>query len=138
MSLFDRLGTVVRSEWSSRFGEEPDEPEDVDDPADDDKDERPARRARPRSARPASKPAPRKAPAVSDLESAWRVLELSPGATLDEVRLGYFALAKRYHPRTLSDVADQAYAAQTVLDALTDAVELLETHLLPLADGRRG
>jgi DnaJ-domain-containing protein 1 len=131
MALFDRLGTVVRAEWSSRFGED-DEPEEEGRRDDENAGKREPKRSR------ANKPAPRRAQQVTDVQSAWKVLELSPGATLDVVRESYFALAKRYHPRTLSKNADQAYAAQTVLDALTDALELLESHLLPLPDGREG
>ena len=65
------------------------------------------------------------------------MLEIEQGSTLDEVRAAYRTLARRYHPRTLSKVPDQAYAAQTVLDALTEALEVLEAHLLPLPDARR-
>lgn len=50
------------------------------------------------------------------------------------MRAAYFRQAKRYHPRTLSTVSDQAYAAQTLLMTLTDALEILETELLPLPD----
>jgi hypothetical protein len=140
MSLIDRLGNVVRSEWNDRFGEEPNERDDAPDDADADADEEPSakRRGKPRASSAARRPAARRAPQVDDVASAWRVLEVREGATLDEVRESYFALARRYHPRTLSKVADKAYAAQTVLDALTDALELLEAHLLPLPDGRRG
>lgn len=134
MSLIDRLGGVVKAEWNARFGEDDDEFHDDADDAEA-KDTKGAPKAgRSRRAR-ASTPAQRVS--VSDLESAWRLLEIDKGATLDEVRSAYRRLARHYHPRTLSKVADQAYAAQTLLDALTDAVELLEAHLLPLPDGRR-
>ena len=90
----------------------------------------------PQKTRAATRQPSRRAHQVVDVQSAWNVLELEPGATLDVVRESYFAHARRYHPRTLSKNADQSYAAQTVLDALTDALELLEAHLLPLPDGR--
>jgi len=150
MALFDRLGTVVRSEWNARFGEEDDSVGD-DEERDDEGGEtsrtessRAARQPIKKGGRPqgktraAARPPSRRAHQVDDVKSAWNVLELQPGATLDVVRESYFAHARRYHPRTLSKNADQAYAAQTVLDALTDALELLEAHLLPLSDGREG
>lgn len=140
MSLFDRLGNVVKAEWHARFGEGEEE---RDEAAPDEESLREANeaargpRARPMGAK--ADPARAKTPraAVTDVVSAFRMLELEQGATLDEVRGAYRTLAKRYHPRTLSKVPDQAYAAQTVLDALTEALEVLEAHLLPLADGRR-
>ena len=69
---------------------------------------------------------------VSEASQAYRLLELKDDATLDVVRARYFELAERYHPRTIGDSADKAYAAQTVLETLTDALEILEAHLLPL------
>ena len=74
---------------------------------------------------------PRRAPAVVDVEGALRVLELTGTPTLDDVRRQYRALAHRYHPKTRSNVAEEVNAARVVLDALTDALELLEEHLLP-------
>jgi hypothetical protein len=134
MSLIDRLGGVVKAEWNARFGEDD---EDFHDDAADEGDEKATRKSGgSRPARRARSAASAQRVAVSDLESAWRLLELNKGATLDEVRAAYRRLARHYHPRTLSKVADQAYAAQTLLDALTDAVELLEAHLLPLPAGR--
>lgn len=122
MSLFDRISTVVKAEWHARFGdeEEPGRPE----------------AAKGRGAAPVHPSGRAKRRAVSDTDSAYRILELSPGATLDEVRAAYQAQARRYHPRTYSRVSDQAHAAQTLLEALTDALEVLEEHLLPLPAGR--
>lgn len=74
---------------------------------------------------------PRRAPAVVDVEGALRVLELTGSPSLDDVRRQYRALAHRYHPKTRSAVPDEVNAARVVLDALTDALELLEEHLLP-------
>lgn len=124
MGLFDRISNVVKAEWHHRFGE----PEETAAKRDEGHKEpkgapiHPTARARRR--------------AVTDIDSAWRVLELQPGATLDEVRGAYQDLARRYHPRTYSKVPDQAHAAQTLLEALTDALEVLEEHLLPLPRGR--
>jgi DnaJ-domain-containing protein 1 len=130
MSLFDRLGGVVKAEWNARFGEADDEL-----PAADEARRRPAKE-RPTTAATEVPGRPSRA-AVSDVESAYRVLELKSGASLDEVRFSYQQLARRYHPRTLSKIPDQAYAAQTVLDALTEALELLEGQLLPLPSRQR-
>lgn len=139
MSLFDRLGNVVKAEWNARFGEGDDEGSEraADDESVREAEEATRARPRPSGQRAAATPARAPRAAVTDVVSAFRMLELEPGATLDEVRGSYRTLAKRYHPRTLSKVPDQAYAAQTVLDALTEALEVLEAHLLPLPDGRR-
>lgn len=140
MSLFDRLGNVVKAEWNARFGDAAEEREER---AYDEESLKEAEEAlrgmRPPSTSARAATAAAKAPraAVTDVVSAYRMLELEKGATLDEVRASYRTLARRYHPRTLSKVPDQAYAAQTVLDALTEALEVLEAHLLPLSDGRR-
>jgi hypothetical protein len=74
---------------------------------------------------------PRRAPAVVDVDGALRVLELTGSPSLDDVRRQYRALAHRYHPKTRSSVSEEVNAARVVLDALTDALELLEEHLLP-------
>lgn len=140
MSLFDRLSNVVKAEWNARFGEGEEGREERTYDEESLKEAQEAARGRPRptSSRGVTARTTR-APraAVTDVVSAFRMLELEKGATLDEVRASYRRLARRYHPRTLSKVPDQAYAAQTVLDALTEALEVLEAHLLPLPSGRR-
>lgn len=125
MSVLDRVGKLVRSEWNARRphlggsradgkGAAPSDPGD---------------------ARAPSAGAPPRRPAVVDVDGALRVLELSGLPTLDEVRARHAELARRYHPKTLSEKADEAHAARVVLEALTDALELLEVHLLPLPAG---
>lgn len=114
MSVLDRVGKMVRSEWNARrhrFGAGPDHAE---------------------PAAPSTSAPTQRKPAVVDVDGALRVLELPPGATLDEVRAQHGLLARRYYPKTLSTSADEADAARVVLEALTDALELLEEHLLPL------
>ena len=74
---------------------------------------------------------------VTDVKAAAHVLELPDDATLDMVRARYRELSQRYHPKTLSSRADEAHAAQVVLLSLTEALELLEEHLLPLPPARR-
>lgn len=113
MSVLDRFGKVLQSEWSHRF-------------------KRGAGEATPEPAPASSRTPQRRAPAVADTQGALRVLELTGTPTLDEVRARYRELARRYHPKTASDNADEAHAARVVLDALTDALELLEEQLLPL------
>ena len=122
MGLFDRISSVVKAEWHSRFGEHDDEGA--------------KGRHAPRGSRAAPTPGARRR-SITDTDSAYRVLELVPSATLDEVRAAYREMARRYHPRTYSKVPDQAHAAETLLEALTDALEVLEEHLLPLPSGRR-
>ncbi|MBI1945176.1 MAG: J domain-containing protein [Deltaproteobacteria bacterium] len=120
MSVFDRVGKVVRAEWNARrprFGA-----------ARTDEHGAPERQA----PLPGGGGAPLRKPAVVDVDGALRVLELSAGATLDEVRAQHARLARRYHPKTLATNSDEAHAARVVLEALTDALELLEEHLLPL------
>ncbi len=115
MSVLERVGKMVRSEWNARRPRaKGDGPEHAH-----------------QGAPSASAPSARK-PAVVDVDGALRVLELHPGATLDAVRAQHLALARRYYPKTLSTSADEAHAARVVLEALTDALELLEEHLLPL------
>lgn len=63
------------------------------------------------------------------VQAAWAMLELTPGASLDEVRDAYQRLAQRYHPKTREVSA--APAAHAVIGRLTDALEVLEAHLLP-------
>ena len=130
-TIFDRMGKVVKSEWNHRFHDDEDgAPADA--PADataaDD-----GRRAQ--AGAPATRPQRRRR-GITEPAQAYRILELPVGSTLDEVRAAYFRLANHYHPRTLSKISDQAYAAQSLLITLTDAVEILETELLPI--GRSG
>ena len=111
MNVFERLGRAVRAEWDAV-----------------------SRREAP-SWRPSSSTPPQaraRVPAASDVQGALRVLELSGTPSLSEVRAQYARLARRYHPRTLNDGADDAHAARVVVDALTEALEILEEHLLPL------
>lgn len=126
MGVFDRIGKVVRAELGHRFrrGRVDDEPA---------PDEAPRHNGR-AAVDARTQDAPKRA--VVDVEGALRVLELSspPGAPpLAEVRAQYQRLARRYWPKTQSNDADEAHAAKVVVDALTDAVELLEEQLLPLA-----
>ena len=121
MSVLDRVGKMVRSEWNARRprfggarGGEPDQ------------------RSTAADARAATTSPPLRKPAVVDADGALRVLELSAMPTLDLVRAQYTALARRYYPKTLATSSDEAHAARVVLEALTDALELLEEHLLPL------
>jgi DnaJ-domain-containing protein 1 len=73
-----------------------------------------------------------KAPAVTDVDGALRVLELSGSPHLDEVRARYRQLAQRYHPKTVGGRPDEVAAAHVVMESFTEALELLEEHLLPL------
>lgn len=130
MAVFDRLKDVVRAEINhlrrGKAGKGGDGGKERDDPSES---EGPGRAA-PQVKVDATMP--RRAPAVVDVEGALRVLELTGSPTLDEVRRQYRALAHRYHPKTRSTVAEEVNAARVVLDALTDALELLEEHLLPV------
>lgn len=66
-----------------------------------------------------------------DVAGARKLLGLSDGATLADVREAYRALARRHHPLARRDGMDSE-AART-LDRLLEALELLEEHLVPLA-----
>lgn len=135
MPLFDRLKDVVRSEISSLRSPEAREAKEAKraakeaekELAQDAKDARDANKGK----NTVDATMPRRAPAVVDVEGALRVLELTGTPTLDDVRRQYRALAHRYHPKTRSTVTEEVNAARVVLDALTDALELLEEHLLP-------
>ena len=113
MTLFERFGRVVKAEIGHLVRRSP---------SDADAAKRPA----------VSASMPRREPAVVDVEGALRVLELTGSPALADVRAQYRTLARRYHPKTRSAVADEAHSARVVLDALTDALELLEEHLLPV------
>lgn len=121
MGLFDRLGDVVKAEWGARFPQE-------------------NKNASGATKRPQSAPnepgPPRRRRAVADPDAAYRILEVPRGASLEEVREAYLQMSRRYHPRSHSRVPDQAHAAQTLLYALTDALEVLEEHLVPLPEDK--
>jgi len=127
MSVIDRLGQVVKSEWNARFSRDP---EMGGKPGKEDKEEVEA--ALKAATTTAATAKPPRAAAVSDVDGALRVLELAGSPSLDEVRARYRELARRYHPKTQSEKADDQNAAHVVLEALTDALEVLEDHLLPL------
>jgi hypothetical protein len=130
MGVFDRIGKVVRAELGHRFRRSPGDAGDGDHGAAPRKNGRAAVDARTNDAPPPKR-------AVVDVEGALRVLELTSqsGASppLADVRAQYQRLARRYWPKTQSGDADEAHAAKVVVDALTDALELLEEQLLPLA-----
>lgn len=124
MSMLDRFGRVVKAEFSHLVRRAP------------------SREAEQEATHASASPARTGAPsqtgerhrerAVIDVAGALRVLELSGAPALLEVRARYRELARRYHPKTRSPIASEAQAALVVLDALTDALELLEEHLLPV------
>lgn len=120
MSVLDRFGQVVKSEWNSMFRK------DSDDVADAAAAEVEATLAAPTPRTPAARPA------VTDVDGALRVLELTGSPALDEVRARYRELAQRYHPKTVGGRPDEVAAAHVVMESLTEALELLEEHLLPL------
>lgn len=115
MTLFERVSRVVKAEIGHLVRRAPGGAD-----------------ASPSGAGPAVPATLRRERAVVDVEGALRVLELSGSPSLAEVRTQYRALARRYHPKTCSPVPDEAHAARIVLDALSDALELLEEHLLPV------
>lgn len=123
-NVFERFSKVAKSEWNALRRRRPGEggADDESRAADDGVDDA-LRGAVP--ARPAAR-------AVPDVDAALRILELPRGVTLDAVRARYRELARRYQPKTQSPRLDEAQAAHTLMLALTDALELLEEHLLPL------
>jgi hypothetical protein len=76
---------------------------------------------------------PARTPLVTDVDGALRVLELTGEPTLDLVRQRAHELARHYHPKTTSTDAEEARAARLVVQAITEALEILEEHLLPVA-----
>jgi hypothetical protein len=122
-NILSRFTDVVKAEWTHRTtSDKPD---------------------RTRATTEARTPSSTQQATRTDVDSAWRVLEVSPGATLDEVRAAHRTLSMRYYPKTRGALPDQANAAHTLLEALTDALFVLEEHLLPvppslLASGERG
>jgi hypothetical protein len=142
MSFLDRMGKVVKAEWNARFS-------DVDVPAPQDTDEangadqrRPETAtsdARPERTAVAARSMTTPVGSIKDVQAALRVLELSAGGpgepTLDTVRAQHRRLSMHYHPKTRSPKDDEVRAAHLVLEALTEALEVLEAHLLPLPAG---
>ena len=127
MSVLDRFGQVVKSEWNSRFRKD----------GDDDESASAAEAELASTSGAGATTAPRpaasmRAPVVTDVDGAMRILELQGHPGLDEVRARYRELSRRYHPKTCSDRPDDVAAAHVVLESLTEALELLEEHLLPL------
>lgn len=122
MGFLDRLGKVVRAEISAVV--------------------RPDARAPGGSTSTATTP-PRatttpptpttRSPLVTDVDAALRVLELPAEATLDAVRQKARDLSRHFHPKTRSADPEEVRAARLVLEAITEAQELLEEHLLPVA-----
>lgn len=118
MSVFERFGRVVKAELGHLVRRPP--------PAD--REARDAKSTRPSVVATVS----RRERAVVDVEGALRVLEMTGAPAIGEVRAQYRTLSKRYYPKTKSPLADEAHSARVVIEALTDAVELLEEHLLPV------
>jgi hypothetical protein len=130
--FWDRFKNVVRSEWNSVFSDEDGQGVSVDSEA-----FREAHRAAiggvdghgmdnmdgdPALARPS-------------VASAFRLLDLHPTASLDEVRHSYFELARHYYPLVTGADAQRASNARSVIFSLTEAYEVLCEHLVPLHDG---
>jgi len=129
MSVLDRFGQVVKSEWNSRFRKDGDDDEAA---AAAEAELAATAGAQPASSSTRMAPPPRAA-VVTDVDGAMRILELQGHPGLDEVRARYRELSRRYHPKTCSDRPDDVAAAHVVLESLTEALELLEEHLLPLS-----
>lgn len=118
MGFLDRIGKVVRAEISAVVRPDPSR-----------------RTTPPTAAAPGASttpPAPR-APLVTDIDGALRVLELGSEPTLDEVRRRARQLARHFHPKTASTDPEETRAARLVVEAIAEAQELLEEHLLPVA-----
>jgi hypothetical protein len=122
MSVFDRIGKVVRAEIAARFGSEhaPSKGGQGSPPGTD-------------QGQPTTSQAPSvRAPMITDVDGALRALEFNAIPTLEEVRARYRELARRYHPKTRSPNVDEARSAHLLQETLTEALELLEEHLLPM------
>ena len=126
-SVFDRLTKVVRSELTAAFSREGDD----DDAVFDETQPPPTDGER----GPIAAKVTTRMPSIPDAKSAARVLDVAEDATLDEVRAAYRRQAIAFHPRTLAGTPEQTLAAQTIIDTLTEALEILEAHLLPLPPG---
>jgi DnaJ-domain-containing protein 1 len=126
-NVFDRVSKVAKAEWNALRKKRAD----ADLQAEAEREVEEAVHGAPMTTSSA-RARPITSKAVPDVEAALRVLELPRTATLDEVRARYRELARRYQPRTQSQRPDDVEAAHTLMLALTDALELLEEHLLPL------
>ncbi len=125
-NLLGRLGNLLRSEISA-LGADDDEV-DLDEAGGDE----PADKVRV-TARAGASGFSRRV----DAAAAYKMLELPDGALLDEVRAQYRVMVRRYHPKSVDGSDEQRVTAQSVLDGLTQALEVLETHLLPTPETPR-
>jgi hypothetical protein len=126
MSVFDRLGKVVRAELSALRGHStPPHPADATGTS------TPAKTTRTKPTTTHGRSDATRPPMVTDVEQAKRVLELHGEPTLAEVRARAHALSRHFHPKTCSSRPDEAETARAVLEGLTEALEILEEHLLP-------
>ena len=63
---------------------------------------------------------------VKNKRSAYRLLEMNFDATMDQVRISYWALIRKYYPMINNEDNQKALAARRIVDALTEAFEILE------------
>ncbi|HDY76122.1 MAG TPA: molecular chaperone DjiA, partial [Candidatus Marinimicrobia bacterium] len=68
-----------------------------------------------------------KAMFIKDTDSAYKIMEVSPSATNDEIKKAYRELAKKYHPDKVShlgeDVKKAAEEKFTKLNAAYEAIK---------------
>ncbi|NOY91629.1 MAG: DnaJ domain-containing protein [Deltaproteobacteria bacterium] len=72
-----------------------------------------------------SEPSPRH----KQLRSYYANLELSPGASAEDVKRAYRSLMRRYHPDKHADDPEKYRAATELARSLTEAYQALLTHL---------
>jgi len=134
MSLWDRFEGVIKSEWNSRFqdpfeafrkGSEPSSEEGASDIS--------SNESFGQRAKKTAKMQPSAHRKIKSAAAAFRLLNLHEDATLEEIRGAYQQMAQRYHPETFNPNPDKARAAQTLIETLSEAFEVLEAQKLPLS-----
>ena len=63
---------------------------------------------------------------VKNKRSAYRLLEINFDATMNQIRISYWALIRKYYPMVNHEDNRKADAARRIIDALTEAFEILE------------
>ncbi len=64
---------------------------------------------------------------VKDTDSAYKILEISPDATDDEVKLAYREMAKKYHPDLVSHLGEEVqHSAEKKFQKVNEAYEAIK------------
>ncbi|MGL5134180.1 MAG: J domain-containing protein, partial [Planktothrix sp.] len=66
-----------------------------------------------------------------EIEKSYKILDLKPGVSLEEVRQAYRHLALIWHPDRYPQNSPLQIQAEAQFKEISDAYETLKTHLTP-------